>query len=69
MLYFFLFNRILIIFILLINHINLELIKGYKKILKKNKNDYYSILISNIVINCAANCPNCMISEIIYPHF
>jgi len=52
-----------------VNHSNLELIKGYKKILKKNKNDYYSILISNIVINCAANAPNCMSSEIIYPAF
>jgi len=52
-----------------VNHSNLELIKGYKKILKKNKNDYYYILISNIVINCAANSPNCMNSEIIYPAF
>ena len=52
-----------------VNHSNLELIKGYKKILKKNKNDYYYILISNIVINCAANAPNCMSSEIIYPAF
>ncbi len=52
-----------------VNHTNIELIKAYKKILKKNKNDYYSILISNIVINCAANSPNCMSSEIIYPGF
>ena len=52
-----------------VNHSNLALIQEYKKILKKNKNDYYSILISNIVINCAANAPNCMSSEIIYPAF
>ena len=52
-----------------VNHSNLELVKEYKKILKANKNDYYSILISNIIVNCAANSPNCQNTEVIYPAF
>ena len=52
-----------------VNHNNLELIKAYKKLLKTNKNDYYSILISTIIINCAASCPNCQSIEVMYPAF
>ena len=52
-----------------VNHNNIEQIKAYKKILKKNKNDYYSILLSTIIINCAATSPNCQSIEVIYPAF
>ena len=52
-----------------VNHTNLELIKQYRKLLKKNKNDYYSILISTLIINCAANSPNCQSTEVMYPAF
>ena len=52
-----------------INHTNLDLIKEYKNILKANKNDYYSILISTIVIGCGISAPNCQSTEVIYPAF
>ena len=52
-----------------VNHTNLDLIKEYKKILKENKNDNYSILLSNIIISCAANAPNCQSTEVLYPAF
>ena len=52
-----------------VNHNNLDLIKHYKKILKTNKNDYYSILISTLIINCGANSPGCQSTEVIYPAF
>ena len=52
-----------------VNHTNLELIKEYKKILKAKKNDYYSILISIIIVNCGANSPNCQTTEVLYPAF
>ena len=52
-----------------VNHTNLDLIKEYKKILKANKNDNYSILLSNIIIICAANAPNCQSTEVLYPAF
>ena len=52
-----------------VNHSNLELIKEYKKYLKINKNDYYSILISTLVINCGATSPNCQSTDVIYPAF
>ena len=38
-------------------------------ILKTNKNDYYSILISTIATNCGATAPNCQSTEVIYPAF
>ncbi len=52
-----------------VNHTNIELIKEYKRILKVNKNDYYSILISNLIIHCGASAPNCQTTEVIYPAF
>ena len=52
-----------------VNHTNLELINQYKKILKSKKNENYSILVSTIIINCAAASPNCQSTEIIYPAF
>lgn len=32
-----------------------------------NKNDYYSIFISSIIINCASYAPGCQNNDIIYP--
>ena len=52
-----------------INHNNMKLIIEYKDILKNNKNDYYSILLSSIVILCAASAPNCQSTDVIYPSF
>ena len=52
-----------------VNHTNLDLIKEYKRILKVNKNDYYSILISTLIINCGASSPNCQSTDVIYPAF
>ena len=52
-----------------INHTNLDLIKEYKRILKTNKNNYYSILISSIVVACGISAPNCQSTEVIYPAF
>ena len=52
-----------------VNHTNYKLIKSYKRKLKKNKNDYYSILLSTIISSCAANAPNCQSTEVIYPSF
>ena len=52
-----------------VNHTNLDLIKEYKKILKANKNDYYSILVSTLIVNCGATSPNCQSTEVIYPAF
>ena len=52
-----------------VNHTNLDLIKDYKKILKSHRNDYYSILISTIIISCATSAPNCQSTEVLYPAF
>ena len=52
-----------------INHNNMSLIKEYKDILSDNKNDYYSILLSSIIIHCTVNSPNCQSTEVIYPGF
>ena len=52
-----------------INHNNMSLIKEYKDILADNKNDYYSILLSSIIIHCTVNSPNCQSTEVIYPGF
>ena len=52
-----------------VNHTNIDLIMEYKKILKAKKNDYYSILISTIIVNCGANSPNCQTTEVLYPAF
>ena len=50
-----------------INHNNMELIKQYKDILNANKNDYYSVFLSSIIIQCASLAPNCQSTEVIYP--
>ena len=52
-----------------INHNNMSLIKEYKDILSEKKNDYYSILLSSIIIHCAVCAPNCQSTEVIYPGF
>ena len=52
-----------------INHNNMNLVTEYKDILKNNKNDYYSILLSSIIIQGAASAPNCQSTEVIYPSF
>ena len=50
-----------------INHNNMDLIQQYKNILNGNKNDYYSIFLSSIIINCASYAPGCQNNDIIYP--
>ena len=50
-----------------INHNNMDLVIEYKEILKNNKNDYYSMLLSSIVIQGAASAPNCQSTDVIYP--
>ena len=52
-----------------INHNNMSLIKEYKDILSEKKNDYYSILLSSIIIHCAVCAPNCQSTDVIYPGF
>ena len=52
-----------------INHNNMELIQQYKKILKEKKNDYFSVFVSSIIINCASSAPGCQSTEVIYPSF
>ncbi len=52
-----------------INHNNMKLIIEYKDILNNNKNDYYSLLLSSIVIQSAASAPNCQSTDVIYPSF
>ena len=52
-----------------INHNNMSLIKEYKDILSQKKNDYYSILLSSIIIHCAFFAPNCQSTDVIYPGF
>ena len=52
-----------------INHNNMKLIEKYKEILSTQKNEYYSILISSIIIYCSAYAPNCQSTNVIYPGF
>ena len=52
-----------------INHNNMSLIKEYKDILSEKKNDYYSILLSSIIIHCAVCAPNWQSTDVIYPGF
>ena len=52
-----------------INHNNMDLIQQYKNILNSNKNDYYSIFLSSIIIHCASFAPGCQNNDIIYPSF
>ena len=47
----------------------MKLIIEYKDILNNNKNDYYSLLLSSIVIQSAASAPNCQSTDVIYPSF
>ena len=52
-----------------INHKNLKLVTEYKNIIKKNKNDCYSLFLSNIVISMASAAPKCLSAEIMYPSY
>ena len=52
-----------------INHYNMPLVKEYKDILSNNKNDYYSILLSSIIMHCNSSAPNCQSTDVIYPGF
>ena len=53
----------------IINHFNMDLIQQYRKILNRNKNEYYSIFISSIIMHCASFAPSCQSTEVIYPSF
>ena len=52
-----------------INHNNMTLIQKYKDLIESKKNDYYSILISPIIIYCAIRAPNCQSTDVLYPSF
>ena len=52
-----------------INHNNMKLIEKYKEILSQQKNDYYSIFLSSIIIYCSAYAPSCQSTNVIYPGF
>ena len=52
-----------------INHNNMNLIQKYKDLIESKKNDYYSILISPIIIYCAIRAPNCQSTDVLYPSF
>ena len=52
-----------------VNHSNLDLVNQYRKIIKENKNDYYSTLIASLVVNCTLYSPNCQSTEVLYPAF
>ena len=52
-----------------VNHSNLDLVNKYRKIIKENKDDYYSTLIASLVVNCTLYSPNCQSTEVLYPAF
>ena len=52
-----------------INHKNLKMVTEYKEIIKKNKNECYTLFISSLVISMAAGAPKCLLPEIVYPSY
>ena len=52
-----------------INPHNAQEIQNDKKILKKNKNEYYPIFLSNIITSMGGAAPKCVKPEVMYPAF
>jgi hypothetical protein len=52
-----------------INHKNLKEVTEYKNIIKNNKNDCYSLFLSNIVLSMASTAPKCLSAEVVYPSY
>ena len=52
-----------------INHKNLKMVTEYKEIIKKNKNECYTLFISSLVISMAGAAPKCLLPEIVYPSY
>ena len=52
-----------------INVHNSEEIKKYKKIIQKNKNDFYTCFLSNMVTSMGNAAPKCIKADVIYPAF
>ena len=52
-----------------INTHNLTEINQYKDIIKKNKNDFYTCFLSNMITSMGGAAPKCIKAEIIYPAF
>ena len=52
-----------------INPHNMGEVKEYKKIIKDNKNDFYTCFLSNMITSMGSASPNCIKAEVIYPAF
>ena len=52
-----------------INVHNSEEIKKYKKIIQKNKNDFYTCFLSNMITSMGNAAPKCIKADVIYPAF
>ena len=52
-----------------INVHNSEEIKKYKKIIQKNKNDFYTCFLSNMITSMSSSVPKCIQADVIYPAF
>ena len=52
-----------------VNHKNLKQVTEYKEIIKKNKDECYTLFISSLVLSMASGAPKCLLPEIIYPSY
>ncbi len=52
-----------------INVHNSEEVKKYKKIIQKNKNDFYTCFLSNMITSMGSSAPKCIQADIVYPAF
>ena len=52
-----------------VNHKNLKLVSEYKDIIKKNKDECYTLFISSLVVSMASGAPKCLLPEIVYPSY
>ena len=52
-----------------VNHKNLKMVTEYKELIKKNKDECYTLFISSLVISMAGGAPKCLLPEIVYPSY
>ena len=52
-----------------VNHKNLKVVTEYKEIIKKNKDECYTLFISSLVLSMASGAPKCLLPEIVYPSY
>ena len=52
-----------------INTHNIDEVNEYKDIIKKNKNDFYTCFLSNMVTSMGGSAQKCISPEVIYPAF